>query len=125
MSVHFLLALVFGLAFIATIFVSLAWWKVLRDDGQSLKYFTVAIGTLTANLGVSILMLNRTIFALFGVDIFPWGVIIAGLIILGGKVAWMTGLTMNISKRPIYLCAGISFLWVCFCVAFFTSGLKP
>jgi heme A synthase len=114
MSLAFWMALVFGTATLAVFTIILIWWKVLFAKDSSRKLMTVAIGLMVANAGVGILTFNRSIAALVGYDIYPLGVVTAGVIILIGKVIWMIGSTIGSPRWPVYLFAGASLAYWCF-----------
>jgi hypothetical protein len=112
-----LLAVVFGLCTIATVFVFFGWMKVLRGpDAVDSKYFYSALGIMTANIGVMMLCANRATAFLGLGEFYPYMLILPALIILTGKTLWLYGATLGHGKRPVVAYAAFCAAWIGFCL---------
>jgi hypothetical protein len=117
MTLHFWIALVFGVAALACAAIILIWYKTLRHDGQDHKVVVVASGLMIANIGVGTLLVNRAVSHTVGYDIYPVGLLVAGVVILIGKVTWVLGLCMDNPRCwPLRAFIAGSIAWVSFCI---------
>lgn len=115
-----LLALLFGLCTIATLFVFIGWMKVLcSPQPMDRKYYLVALGTMTANIGVMLLCANRTSAHMGWPQFLPFMLLVPAIIILTGKALWIYGAAPQDDPKLVYGFGAAALCWVIFCAVRF------
>ncbi len=112
------LSMAFGVSVIACLFLLVTWGAVLFDSQRNhdRKYAVTAAGLMIANLGVGILVFNRTSAVMTGREIYPVVLLLAALVIVVGKTILMTGTSMGSRHYSLAAFALLSLVWLIFCL---------
>ncbi len=112
------LSMAFGVSVIACLFLSVTWGAVLFDSQRNhdRKYAATAAGLMIANLGVGILVFNRTSAVMTGREIFPAVLLLAALVIVVGKTILMMGTSMGSRNHSLAAFTLLSLVWLIFCL---------
>lgn len=111
-----LLAIVFGIAAILSAGVIIAWAPVLRN-GADRRFKTIATGMLIATTGVLVLCLNRVSVALLGNRLDLEALLVAGVLILIGKLLWLIGAERG--RGALQFAGVLAIAWTVFVLVMF------
>lgn len=112
------LSIVFGIVFIAGLFLMAAWARTVFDKryNHDIKFLLTSTGLVFGTLGVTILSINRVLAAMYDDQLAPWVLALAGTIMAISMALLVRGTAEKAISRICFGFAASSAVWVIFCL---------